>query len=331
MLEDDGTRFARHFPNLPALPAFLARVYANTGQYKDIVPADAGTDGRQLYLDALVWLLQNDLVLQAHTRIRIFARPEVKEIAWRRLWTRRRQRWLANRAASIRSAPSSVSGSVPRHDDELITPRADRRDLDPLETSSDKSRSSSRAPSRPASRLHGLTGTETTASNTPTYLTQSYMDYDPELELDSDVGEGEGRDHDKLDSMNFTVERSEPTKEEIPQFEASFIYSPARANKDEARWLRIIRETADEVWASKFDICVQYFDGVATYEEIGYRTGLKVREIDWMLRLFKEDVSNNNMGVLTYRSSSLFTHNAHISNINIIICITGMAYLPQAY
>ena len=145
--------------------------------------------------------------------------------------------------------------------------------------------------SRPGSRLHGLTSTEATNSNTPTYMTQSYMDYDPELELDSDVGEGEGPDHDKLDSMNFTTERSEPTKDEIPKFEASFIYNPSRAFKEEARWLRIIRETADEVWASKFDICVQYFDGVATYEEICYRTGLRMREIDWLIRLFKEDVS----------------------------------------
>jgi hypothetical protein len=142
--------------------------------------------------------------------------------------------------------------------------------------------------------MHGLTSTELardTHSNTPSYMTQSYMDYDPELELDSDVGEGEGRDQDKLDSMNFTVDKTEPTRDEIPQFEASFIYNPSRAMKEEARWLRTIRETADEVWASKFDIAAQYFDGVATYEEICYRTGFKTTEVDWLIRLFKEDVS----------------------------------------
>lgn len=37
--------------------------------------------------------------------------------------------------------------------------------------------------------------------------------------------------------------------------------------------------------------CVQYFDGVAPFEEIAYRAGLQRRELDWILRLYKEDVS----------------------------------------
>ena len=306
MLDEDSSRFARQFPSFPSLPAFLAQVYANTGHYKEIIPHDASTEVKLQYRDALVWLLQNDLVVQAHTRIRIFARPEVKEIAWRRLWNRRRERWLANRTRSIRSAASSISGSIHHergheheheheHEDDLITPRADRRALDPLETASETSRASSRVPSRPASRMHGLTSAhmDSTHSNTPSYsyMTQSYMDYDPELELDSDVGEGEGKDQDKLDAMQFTVERTEPAKDEIPQFEASFIYNPARAIKEEARWLRTIRETADEVWASRFDIASQYFDGRATYEEICYRTGFKTKELNWLMWLFKDDVS----------------------------------------
>lgn len=37
--------------------------------------------------------------------------------------------------------------------------------------------------------------------------------------------------------------------------------------------------------------CVQYFDGIATFEEISYRTGLPKREIDRLLEMYKEDVS----------------------------------------
>jgi hypothetical protein len=173
--------------------------------------------------------------------VRIFARPKVKEIAWRQLWQRRRERWLASRAASV--ASSSAGGGGGRDD---VTPRAD------------------------------MTGTGY----------QSYMDYDPELELDSDV---EVEEH--LDEMEFSADVSEPTRDEMPKFETTFIFDPARAVKDEMRWLRVIREVADEVWASKFDLCVQYFDGVATFEEIAHKTQLRMREIDWIVKLFKEDVS----------------------------------------
>lgn len=39
--------------------------------------------------------------------------------------------------------------------------------------------------------------------------------------------------------------------------------------------------------------CVQYFDGIATFEEIVYRTGLPRRELDHLLELYKADVSDN--------------------------------------
>lgn len=37
--------------------------------------------------------------------------------------------------------------------------------------------------------------------------------------------------------------------------------------------------------------CVQYFDGISTFEEIVYRTGLPRRELDHLLELYKADVS----------------------------------------
>lgn len=38
---------------------------------------------------------------------------------------------------------------------------------------------------------------------------------------------------------------------------------------------------------------MQYFDGIATFEEIVYRTGLPRRELDHLLELYKADVSDN--------------------------------------
>lgn len=84
------------------------------------------------------------------------------------------------------------------------------------------------------------------------------MDYDPELELDSDVGDGDAPQY--FDDMTFSEDVLEP--EEMPTFAGTFIFKPGRAQKDEARWLRVIREQGvstqaerrDEVWASKFDL-----------------------------------------------------------------------------
>jgi len=35
---------------------------------------------------------------------------------------------------------------------------------------------------------------------------------------------------------------------------------------------------------------VQYFDGIATFEEVSYRTGLARRELDRLLQLYKDDI-----------------------------------------
>lgn len=167
---------------------------------------------------------------------------------------------------------------------DLITPRASDRE-DPIEG----------LPSVPppnGSKSHAR-NTSLTDSVSYANLDQSFLDYDPELEMDSDIGEAEGfpSDLDRLESMGFSLDKKEPTREDMPNFEGTFILRPARAVKEEMRWLRVIREGADEVWASKFDLCVQYFDGATSFEEISYRTGLRMREIDWIVKLFKEDVS----------------------------------------
>lgn len=38
--------------------------------------------------------------------------------------------------------------------------------------------------------------------------------------------------------------------------------------------------------------CVQYFDGVTTFEEIVFRTGLTRRELDRISHIFRDDVSH---------------------------------------
>lgn len=186
--------------------------------FRDLLPPEAQNNNslRQKYMDALIWLLKQDLVVQAHLRARVFASPEIKSQAWLKLWKRRRERWLNVRTEQ----PLDQSTS------DLVTPRAVEHQLNPLET----------APTVPEPKGMGMD--------------QSFMDYDPDLEMDSDLGEGEMASQYE----DFSVDMVEPRSGEVPKFVGSFIFKPARASKDEARWLRVIREGADEVWASKFDL-----------------------------------------------------------------------------
>jgi hypothetical protein len=226
-LESHMFDFYRIFPNFPPLPILISQISSAPKPFRDIIPAETGSDvtSRQPYFDVLLWLLRQDLVVQVHTRARIFARPEVKEAAWRRLWHRRRERWLANQKQDDSMAsivPTERSG--PPSPSDLITPRA----------------------------VLGIYPMELVTPGGG--MAQWYMDYDPDLEMDSDVEEGEASDEAGEHGMVFSLEESEPAREVVPNFSGSFIFKPARAQKDEARWLRVIREGHDEVWASKFDL-----------------------------------------------------------------------------
>ena len=222
-LEQYSARFAKHFSTLPTLPAFIAMISAAPNQFREILPTEASSTMsiRQLYLDALIWLLKHDLVVQVHTRARIYARAEVKETAWRKLWHRRRERWLSVRRKSSSSAKSTKSPMT--SPDDLITPRATEENrFNPME-----------------------------ASVPPPKIDASFMEYDLDLEMDSDLNEDDAENSEKHE-MVFSMNETEPKT--VPRFEGSFIFKPARAQKDEARWLRVIREPVEEVWASKFDL-----------------------------------------------------------------------------
>ncbi|WVN88013.1 uncharacterized protein L203_103211 [Cryptococcus depauperatus CBS 7841] len=266
-------RFTRDFPELPTFPRFISAVSLAPVPFRKIIPnpePDHAT--RQLYMSALLWLLRHDLVVQVHTRARVYAKREIKIEAWKRLWYRRRQRWIEatkEHESEVRRAPS---GS------DLVTSRA-----------SESFPSSTFDAALSINNNHNMSTVP--PPNLGSHLDQNRnenqlcLDYDPALEMDSD------EEFDGINgNQNFSLEAEHPHKNEIPNFESTFIYKPARAQKEEARWLRVIREGADELWASKFDLCVQYFDGMTTFEEIIYRTGLPRKELEKILQLYNGDV-----------------------------------------
>ena len=201
----------------------MSQISASPLPFRELLPkVDLGNTAlRQVYVDALVWLLQQDLIVQVHTRARVLARPDIKEVAWRKQWEHRRERWLRRLAQRIRTDSSSTTTTP---NDDMETPRGTRGDINPMEASV------------PGPRLG-----------------HSMIDQDFSLAIETD-SENSDVDQNAVgeDAPEFSVDQVEP--KETPNFEASFIFKPSRAQKEEARWLRVIRESADEVWASKFDL-----------------------------------------------------------------------------
>lgn len=218
-MDEYSLRFAQLFPGLLPLPNLLASISASPRQFRMILPPEAPSNFtiRKLYMDALIWLLKQDLVIPVHTRARVFARPEIKEKAWRKLWHRRRERWL--RRLSKANETPSISPI------DLTTPRAVIHN-DPL------AEKATVPPPKPSEAKE-----------------EAEQD---DFEVDSDWNEDADEDQQVKD-MGFSTEEVEPKS--VPKLEGSFIFKPARAQKDEMRWLRAIREQApDDVWASKFDL-----------------------------------------------------------------------------
>ncbi|TYJ54856.1 hypothetical protein B9479_004447 [Cryptococcus floricola] len=270
-----SARFTREFPDLPRFARLISALSLEPVPFRKVIPGSGEPSHatRQKYMSALLWMLKQDLVVQVHTRARVFAKKEVMAEAWKRLWYRRRNRWLniqKNRKEKEKETqgPQSPSGS------DLITPRASEsypNPIDALISTTPQNKTTVPPPNHSAPKAREYH--------------HSFLSYDPALEMDSDE-EFDG----VRNKQQFSEEVEHPSKNEIPSFESSFIFKPARAQKDEARWLRVIRGRADEVWASKFDLCVQYFDGVTTFEEITYRTGLQRKELEKILQLYSGDV-----------------------------------------
>ncbi|WWC63900.1 uncharacterized protein I303_106505 [Kwoniella dejecticola CBS 10117] len=286
-IEQYTARFSREFPTLPPFTAFISQISSSPSPFRDILPADPDLPTRKFYMSALIWLLKQDLVVQVHTRARVFARKEIKVEAWKRLWKRRRDKWLNllhQQQQQQKEIMKSPTGS------DLITPKAsEMNNINPLDIVSvpPPNTKSTMTSVNGNVNAKGYSDRNTMRGEIWDITDKRCLDYDPELEIDSDE-DVESQAEKKF--QHFKIDQEEPLKSEIPKFGSSFIFKPSRAQKDEARWLRVIRECGDEVLASKFDLVVQYLDGVTTFEEISYRTGLPKRELERLVNLYKEDI-----------------------------------------
>lgn len=75
----DSPKFNRSFPNLPSLPTFLSMISDNSSNKpKSIMNIIPSKDHRDLYMDAVSWLLKHGYVIQLYTFIYIKITKDIK-------------------------------------------------------------------------------------------------------------------------------------------------------------------------------------------------------------------------------------------------------------
>ncbi|KZO89959.1 hypothetical protein CALVIDRAFT_569470 [Calocera viscosa TUFC12733] len=87
-LADHFHAFSRRFPTLPHLAIILSDLSLAPTPFASIVPS---AKERQIYLDALIWLLKRGLVEMMHVRVRVVATQDLKESAWKERFERAKQ------------------------------------------------------------------------------------------------------------------------------------------------------------------------------------------------------------------------------------------------
>lgn len=316
-LTQHAVRFSVAFPKLPPLIPLIAMISAAPVPFRDLLPVDARDEPakRDPWMRAVAWLLRNDLVVQAHVRARVIASASVKEAAWLKLWHRRRRRWLRERKASVTSVSGVSARSRPSFGEAGVGSAGSASGMSAF----GKATSPDARGEREGSAMSGSGAWAARVPRTPLAVTRTLsvgdtIDQESEFDVESDDGVDDDGDGDEEGGVagrwrmlrpplgpglercaataSYSLDEGEPAK--TPAFGASFIFHPAQAQKDEARWLRIVRErTPDPVLRSRFDLCVQYFDGVTTFEEIVFRTGLTRRELDRIAMVYRDDVSGS--------------------------------------
>jgi hypothetical protein len=74
----------QEFPTLPSFDAFFSKLSSSIQPYRKLIPNDTFAAERTTYERALYWLLEQDLVVQLHTYVRMVASAKVKGIARQR-------------------------------------------------------------------------------------------------------------------------------------------------------------------------------------------------------------------------------------------------------
>lgn len=249
--------FASEFPHpVPPLPIILATLSAQPQLFSKIVPS---ADHRGMYLEVLLWLLQRDLVMMLHVRIRIIATKAIKEkvlVARKKDVEEKRERQrqatgendegqdgLIAAEDGSDSDSDAVEGEMERQQMDgskgRTAPDSPGIDIAFVASSPEVGRMNQRRASHPHLRQGSF------QMNSPTLL-QSFS--------------GDGSDSDEEESESSSELGSDAEVEGACDLEESVIANPARATPTERRWLEAMMEGKDEDARRLFEKYVKWFE-----------------------------------------------------------------------
>ncbi|KAG8892911.1 hypothetical protein FRC01_013885, partial [Tulasnella sp. 417] len=277
--------FAAGFPHpVPPLPAILATLSSQPQSFDKIVPL---AEHRPMYTEVLIWLLQRDLVMMLHVRIRIIATKAIKE---RVLVARKKE--VEEKREKQRQATEELEDG---QDARAITGDGNDSDSDPDEEGMEEQQNNN-ARERAAPDSPGIDIAFIASSPEVGRVNQRRSSH-PHLRQDSfqmnSPGfrrpySGDSSESEEEESESSSELESDSELEGAGELEASIIANPARATATERRWLEAMMEGKDEDTRRMFEKLYVYFDGKKTTDEILFRTDLRRNKLREVLLQFDE-------------------------------------------
>ncbi|KAG9015078.1 hypothetical protein FRB90_004886 [Tulasnella sp. 427] len=238
------TAFAEVFPSpVPPLPTILAMLSTQPQSFSKIVPS---SDHRPMYTEVLIWLLQRDLVMMLHVRIRIVATKGIKEKA---LVSRRKEleeKHKRRRQTSEEYEDAREEASDSDDDEETqqkngakgrTAPESPGIDIAFIASSPEVARMNQRRASHPHLRQGSY------QMNSPG-LRQQFNEDDSKEEEEESEESSELESDSELDGAN--------------DLEDSIIANPGRATPTERRWLEAMVEGKDSNLGKLFEKFVDF-------------------------------------------------------------------------
>jgi len=275
-LAEKSREFALDFPTLPHLVTLSASI-SSPNPFTSVIPSKSL---RNMYFNALIWLLKEDLVVQMHIYIRLVASPEVKA-----------------RAREVKRAGGSFDEAERTADDGDVSASS-------LETRgesfciSEKSNPRGLSRTRYTQRQSSLNSESELASSTSPALDprgiaivddKTQRKPHPRRKFDQSLANSKVSSDGSLGIFFEPNESVEPEDATEPG-QSSVIREPGQPTTWERRWLLQIAAGKDEDVVERFQRILPFLNGRHHLEAISFHSGLSRREIRAVLAAFESDV-----------------------------------------
>ncbi|PWN38318.1 uncharacterized protein FA14DRAFT_117727 [Meira miltonrushii] len=253
-----STSWSIKFLTLPPLPSFLATL---SSALKPFSMQINRRDQRQLCLDALIWLLRHEIVVQMHVRLRLVANESCKrKAAIARDQERERIRKKRVLIAERRKKEEASGEMVDGFSSFGASMQAFSADL------------SQSAPVFRGERDEGIKTAKKDRGRTRDQSTpkQDEMDDSEDDEL----------------YLNYDIEFEQWETQPI----ASIIAEPSRASGDENEWIAAMVEGKEAWQTERMYKLLPFLNGKHTVDEIVYRLEWRRKDLRAVLAAFREDI-----------------------------------------